>query len=228
MSQITLNLIAISIFSVTMMALLGPLVELSPVVPAVTIAGLLGVATLDQLSWDGRAGTFLVESLSRTSSAHRQRIVHHEAGHFLVAHVLGIPVVDYTLSAWAAWRKGLPGQGGVVFDDQDLTTEVAQGQLSAQMLSRYCTLWMAGVAAEQLVYGQAVGGTDDRQKFRILWQQLQRPLSEAAMRERWATLQAKSLLSQHQQAYEVLVTAMEAGEPIEVCRQRLTAAIGEG
>jgi hypothetical protein len=217
MGQLTLNLIAISIFTVTMGMLVGPLVQIPQAVPVVAIALLAGIAVLDQASFNGTMGNLLINGLNRLSGDERERVIHHEAGHFLVAYLLTIPVTDYTLSAWDAWKKGLPGLGGVQFDTTDLEATLKTGQLPAQTLNRYCTVWMAGIAAEQLVYGQAQGGQDDRQKFSILWQQLQRPIQEGQVRQRWAALQAKTLLAKHQEAYTELVAAMAADQPVADC-----------
>jgi hypothetical protein len=219
MSQTALNLIAITIFTLVMSSLLGPLVNLSPVVPAIAVFGLLGAATLDTLSWQGRGGTLLLDWLARFSPQHRERVIRHEAGHFLVAHLLNIPITGYTLSAWDAFRQGQPGLGGVSFDSQELEAELAKGALSVQLVDRYCTVWMAGMAAEKLVYGNAEGGADDREKLRILWMQLKRPLSECETKERWAALQARSLLEAHQSVYEELVTAMTQAESVAKCRE---------
>lgn len=223
MSPITLNLVAITIFTLVMTSLLGPLLHLSPFVPAAVTFGILGVATLDTLSWQGRAGTLLVDWVARFSPEHRQRVVRHEAGHFLAAHLLQIPVTGYTLSAWEAFRQGQPGQGGVSFGSEELDTELQQGKLSVQLVDRYCTVWMAGAAAETLVYGNAQGGADDRQKMRLLWQRLNRPDSEGVLKERWASLQAKTLLETNRAAYDALVQAMEQNAPIETCQQVIEA-----
>ena len=32
-------------------------------------------------------------------------------------------------------------------------------------LERFCTVWMAGIAAEKLVYGDSQGGAEDRQQL---------------------------------------------------------------
>lgn len=224
MSQITLNLIAITIFTLVMSSLLGPLVNLSPVVPAIAVFGLLGAATLDTLSWQGRGGTLLLDWLARFSPQHRERVICHEAGHFLVAYLLGIPITGYTLSAWEAFRQGQPGLGGVSFGSQELDAELERGVLSVQLVDRYCTVWMAGMAAEKLIYGNAEGGGDDRQKLRVLWTQLKRPLSECETKERWAALQARSLLEVNQLAYEKLVTAMTQSEPVSKCYEVIEQA----
>ena len=217
MGQLTLNIVAVTIFLVTMGMLLGPLLHIPQAVPVVAIAAILGIATLDQTSWNGTLGNLFINGLNRLSPEERERVVHHEAGHFLVAFLLDIPVADYTLNAWDAWKKGMPGIGGVQFDTTQLEATLKTGQLPAQLLDRYCTVWMAGIAAEKAVYGQAQGGHDDRQKFSILWQQLQRPVQEGQMRQRWAVLQARTLLENHQAAFEALVAAMAVEASVEDC-----------
>lgn len=224
MRDTTLNLIAISIFAVTMMALLGPILNLSPAVPAVAIASLLGIATLDQVGLDGRIGHIIVDSLAWTSSEHRQRVAYHEAGHFLVATLLEIPVVDYTLSTWETWRRGLPGQGGVVFDTTALEAN-QDSDLALQTLERYCQIWMAGIAAEQLIYGAATGGADDCQKLYSLWQQIGHSPSDSQIQQRWALLRAKNLLEKHKDTLCVLAQAMATGESVEACIAKVAATL---
>ncbi|MBD2460436.1 ATP-dependent Zn protease [Oscillatoria sp. FACHB-1407] len=219
MSQTSLNLTAITIFSFVLLSLVGPLVHLSPTVPAIAAFGLLGLATVDTLGWQGKGATLLLDWLANFSPEHRDRVLHHEAGHFLTAHLLNLPITGYTLSAWDAFRQGQPGQGGVVVDSQELDAELEQGRLSDQLIDRYCTVWMAGIAAEQLTYGNVEGGNGDRQTLRILWSQLRRSPTEAELKERWGILQAKTLIQSHQPTYEKLVQAMRENTPVEECRQ---------
>ncbi len=215
MSQTTVNLVAITIFVMVMASLLGPMFHISPFVPATVAFSMLGLATLDLFSWQGRAGTLLVDWAASFSAEYRDRIVRHEAGHFLAAHLLGIPVTGYSLSAWEALRQGQPGRGGVSFATEALETDPTV-QANQQLLDRFCTVWMAGVAAEILSYGKAEGGGDDRQKLRSLWTQLRRA-QEGALKERWAALQAKTLLEENWTAFEALVQAMEQRASVPDC-----------
>ncbi|MEO0541912.1 MAG: ATP-dependent Zn protease [Cyanobacteria bacterium P01_A01_bin.105] len=217
MNPITLNLVAIAIFLTTLLSLLGPMVHITPEMLGIAVAGLAGLILIDRFGWQGLGGTLLIDWLAQQSPEYRQRIVQHEAGHFLAAHLLEIPVTAYHLSAWDAMRAGVPGSGGVQFDASDIEAEVEQGQLSAQQLDRYCTVWMAGIAAEELLYGTAQGGSDDRLKIQTLWQQLNRPLSEGPLKLRWSTLQAKTLLSKQEPAYQALVKAMQTGASVADC-----------
>ncbi|MGL4621022.1 MAG: ATP-dependent Zn protease, partial [Chroococcidiopsis sp.] len=146
MNQIALNLVAISIFVMTLSTLLSPLLHFSPVIPALATFSVLAVATLDSFSFQGKGSNLVLDWLASFSPQHRDRIVRHEAGHFLVAHLLNIPITGYTLSAWEALKQKQPGLGGVSFEDRELAAQLDRGTLTAQMLDRYCTVWMAGLA----------------------------------------------------------------------------------
>lgn len=225
MNQTSLNLAAVTIFALVMSSLLGPLVHLSPAVPAGAAAALLGLAAIDTLSWRGRGSTLLLDWAARFSTAHRDRVIRHEAGHFLVAYLLGVPITGYTLSAWEAFRQGQSGLGGVSFDCSELDAELEQGKLSARSVDRFGTVWMAGAAAELLVYGNAEGGADDRQKFRTLWTQLQRPAAEAHLKERLSALQAKTLLQSNWAAYEALVPQIEQRVSVQICCETIAQQV---
>jgi hypothetical protein len=117
----------------------------------------------------------------------------------------------------------------VIFDASAIEAEVQRGVLSAQQLNRYCTVWMAGIAAEQLIYGNPQGGDDDRLKLQILWQQIDRPPAEASLKQRWALLQAQTLIQQEAAAYQALVSAMASGAPVADCRQLIDQhRLGDG
>lgn len=211
MQQTSLNLIAIGIFSITLCTLLGPLLHISPTVPAIATFGILGLATLDTLTWQGKGANLLLDSLAGTSAGYRDRIIRHEAGHFLVASLLDIPVTSYVLSAWEAFKQGKPGQGGVTFKD------IESNSLTPLLIQRYCILWMAGIAAETLVYGNAEGGTEDRDKLRGVLSSLGRSQTECLQQERFCILQAQTLIKENLAAYEALVTAMEQRLSVSEC-----------
>jgi hypothetical protein len=223
MSQLSLNLIAISVFGMTMFALLGPLVNISPVFPAIATAGFLGLAALDTFNWQGKGSTLMLDWVASFSAEHRDRVVHHEAGHFLVAQKLDIPVTGYTLNAWEALRQGIPGLGGVQFSTQELEQELKTGTISANLLDRYCTIWLAGGVAENLVFGTVQGGADDRQKLLGVLSQLQLPPAQIQQKQRWAALQAKTLIEENWDAYQAIVTAMQQRASVEECCQQIAA-----
>ncbi|NES85454.1 MAG: hypothetical protein F6K10_30840 [Moorea sp. SIO2B7] len=85
------------------------------------------------------------------------------------------------------------------------------------ILDRFCTVWMAGIAAETLIYGNAEGGEEDRQKIRQALKVAGFPESGYQQKESWAKLQATNLLKENQSSYEALVKAMKARASVEDC-----------
>jgi hypothetical protein len=222
MSQTAINLVAIFVFLMTLSSLLGPLIHLSPTIPALATVTFLGIATLDNFSFQGKGGTIVLDLVARFSPEYKERILHHEAGHFLVAHLLEIPVTGYTLSAWEAWKKGQPGQGGITLEDGELTAQIEKGQITAQMLDRYCTIWMAGIAAETLVFNSSEGGNDDKSKLIEILRVI--GFSEAGyqQKQRFHLLQSKTLIQENWESYQALVAAMRERVSVEECKKAIS------
>jgi hypothetical protein len=109
MNQLSLNVLALTIFGMTLSVLLAPLLHVSEGFVAVTIMSIVGFTTIDAFAWKGKAATIFLDRVARFSKAHRDRVIRHEAGHFLIAQQLGFEVTDYSLSAWEAsiapWPK---------------------------------------------------------------------------------------------------------------------------
>lgn len=220
MNPTTLNLLAVSVFAFMLLSLVGPLLNISPAAVAIALTGCAGVIALDRFSWQGKGSNLLIDLLSGQSSEYRQRILHHEAGHFLAAHLLGIPVQSYTLSAWQGIKAGLPGLGGVIVEPSEAGISGAES-LSTQQINRYAIVWMAGIAAETQAYGSAQGGDDDKAQLRSLWQQINLSSAEVDTQLRWALLQANTLLAKQQMAYKALVAAMAKQESVEACCKQI-------
>jgi hypothetical protein len=216
MNRIALNTVAVFIFLMTGLILGGPLLQISPVVPTAVILLALAIASLDAVGFQGQGATLFLDGVAQRSPEYRARIVHHEAGHFLVAYRLGIPVTGYTLCAWDAWRQGYGGSGGVQFkvDLQNQPNPAAQ-------LENYSAVCMAGRAAEQLVYQTIEGGVDD-----LAWLRQQAASLEIAPTslEQRSLLVAKGYLKDYWAAYEQLVEAMTQNQSVEQCYGQLAAA----
>ncbi|MFP4296614.1 MAG: ATP-dependent Zn protease [Spirulinaceae cyanobacterium] len=221
MQTTALNLLAIGIFIMTLSVLLSPLLQISPFIPTGITFAVLGLITADTLGLQGKGMTLLLDGVSRFSGEYRDRVVRHEAGHFLVAYHLDIPIKGYTLNAWEALQQGQNGIGGAIVDTEALLPEkLPPGELK-QLIDRLCAVWMAGIAAETLSYGEAKGGRDDREKLAATLDYFGRPESETPLKQRWGELQATTLLKEHQNAYEALVTAMQTQTSVSECYQIL-------
>ncbi len=215
MQQTGLNLIAIAIFTMTISSLLSPIFNISPFIPAGATFGILGLVTIDTLSLNNRGVTLLLDLFA--SAEQRQRVIHHEAGHFLTAYFLGIPITGYTITAWEAIKQGHYGRGGVIFDTQELTEKPFKLQDMRLTLDRLSTVWMAGIAAEKLVYDNAEGGQEDLQQLRIALDLAGLPPKSYKQKERWAQLQATNLLNRHPESYQALVLAMKNRKSVAEC-----------
>ena len=222
MNQTSLNIIAISIFVLTFSVLLEPVLPYPPAVPAAVTFGLLVLATADTLGWESQGATLLLDLLARQSAEQQKRVVHHEAGHFLVAYLLDIPIAGYALNAWEAFKQGQKAQGGVRFEDAELISQLQQGKLGYELLEKYFTVWMAGIAAETLVYGNAEGGAEDRAKLQAVLRRIKNsPSQDVNTKARFHSLQARTLLESNQDAYKALVAALENRSTVAECYKLL-------
>lgn len=211
------DLLAIAIFTITMMSLVGSMFGLSPVVPSAIAIVLLGAWGIDIGFWQGKFGAYAQVWLRARSPQYRARVSYHEAGHFLAAHVLGFKVVSYAIA-------GLVGKSlGEILADKTFAgieggveIELDGSPNSVNLLDRYCTVYMAGIAAEQLMCdGETEGGLDDMQRLRQAISHMPNPMTQ----ERWAMLNARSLLSDRRPVLVALATQMLNGASVEDCYQ---------
>lgn len=214
MNQLTLNAIALSIFAMTMGILLGPLIHLSPTLTTSTTLIFLGLVTFDAFKFQSQYLTLLLDSIAQRSPAYRQRVTCHEAGHFFVAHALGLSIAGYTLSVWDARRQNT--QAGVQLE----IPEAVDNQWWQQNIEALCTVWVAGAIAEELKYGSTEGAEDDYRRLRHTLRQLKLPIPQYEQR---AQQRAKSLLKQSWSTYEKLVAMMQAQATVVECIDSLKA-----
>jgi hypothetical protein len=212
--QISFNLVAISVFAMTISSLVTPLLNISSTIPILTIFAIVVGTTIDGFFLQSTAATLILDAIASTNPAYRQRIIEHEAGHFLVAYLLNIPITGYTLSAWESLRQGQSAQGGVMFAPP-------QTDMSSQLLQQYCTVWMAGIAAEKSIYDRSEGGSEDRQKLRGVLFLAGKQQQEIVNQENLATLQAREIIKTHAAAYQALVIAMSKRTPIADCFEEI-------
>ncbi|MFN6157845.1 MAG: ATP-dependent Zn protease, partial [Dolichospermum sp.] len=115
--------------------------------------------------------------------------------------------------------QGQPGQGGVSIDDRELTTQIEKGEISTQILERYCTILMAGIAAETLIFDAPQGGNDDKIKLMQFLQVLGVSEDIYQQKQRFHLLQSKNLIQENWESYQALVEAMKKGVDVEECKK---------
>ncbi|CAM6039580.1 unnamed protein product [Sphagnum compactum] len=190
------------------------------------VAGIAVFSFLVNNSIDIRPFTFLIVALGLLDATYlggtgqaqlfslwppyKRRVLVHEAGHVLVAYLLGCPVRSVVLDAMQALKSGIQGQAGTQFWDESLDRELRQDRLTGATLDMYCIVVFAGIAAEALVYGDAEGGENDENLYKALISQLRPPWGPGKMsnQARWAVLQAFNLLKKHRKVLDALVKAL--------------------
>ncbi|KAK9139485.1 hypothetical protein Scep_009166 [Stephania cephalantha] len=140
------------------------LLGFSPQELLVLALGVLFLGSVDSIAFNGGVGNLVLDTIGHTlSKKYHNRVVQHEAGHFLIAYLLGVLPRGYTLTSLEALQKegSLNVQAGTAFVDFEFLEEVNAGKLSSKMLDRFSCIALAGVATEYLLFGYSEGGLAD-------------------------------------------------------------------
>ena len=197
---------------ISLAAILGPALGLSPWIVTL-IAGLgLGGLTLDAARFGGRGGHVLAEALPG-GRARLRRIAIHEAGHLLVARKEEMAVRQVLVGSLACLRAGLNTSGSTELEPP------AHAKLPAEELRRWSRVLQAGMVAEQLIYGQSVGGTDDRALLGRLWGLSGQDVDTAQREQRRARREVEAQLRASEQQLQseadaLLALAPRLGRPL--------------
>jgi hypothetical protein len=154
----------VAVAGVSVAAVVGPLLGISPWLIAVAGGGGLAALTLDAARFGGLGGHLLAEALpAGIGRARLRRIAIHEAGHVLLAAENNLPVQQVLVGSLACWRQGLRANGSTQLEPP------AHAKLSLEDLRRWSRVLQAGMVAESIIYGGSRGGADDRALLGRLW-----------------------------------------------------------
>ncbi|XP_020277175.1 uncharacterized protein LOC109851453 [Asparagus officinalis] len=182
--------------------------------------GLLFLWSVDLISFDGGVRNLILDTIGHNlSQKYHNRVIQHEAGHFLIAYLLGILPKGYTLSSLEAFIKdqSLNVQAGTAFVDLEFVEEIDAGKVSAKMLNSFSCIALAGVATEYLLFGYSEGGLADIYKLDSLLKSLGFTQKKADSQVRWAVLNTVLLLRRHERARSKLAEAMASGKSVGYC-----------
>ena len=216
-----LNILAISIFTITLTVIVGPIFNISPFIPATVTFVALSLVTVDTLAWQNKGTNLFVNLFA--SKEQKERIIYHEAGHFLLAHLYDIPILGYTLTPWEALKANIKNSasGGVVFDTSFLKDKPQNLRDFNSTIEHFGVVLMAGIAAEKTIYEDSQGGEEDRQKFRAIYGDVGFNSTQYQIKQRSAILQAKTIIEENQETYLALVEAMKQRKSVDECKQKI-------
>ncbi|CAI5484878.1 unnamed protein product [Closterium sp. Yama58-4] len=152
-----------------------------------------------------------IGAMAPAFSDYKDRVLRHEAGHFLLAYLLGLPPVAYSLDI---------GKEHTNLLDDKLQKKIYSGKLESDDVDRLAVVAMAGMAAEGLQYEQVMGQTADLNSLQRL---INRSGLGALTPERqqnltrWAVLYAASLIKNNSKSFDALMEAMARDAPVEEC-----------
>ncbi|CAO2828248.1 unnamed protein product [Amaranthus hypochondriacus] len=141
---------------------------------------------------------------------YQERISRHEAAHFLVAYLLGFPILDYSLDI---------GKEHVNLINDKLEKLIYSGQLDSKELDRLAVVSMAGLAAEGLSYDKVIGQSADLFTLQRFLNRSTPQLSKDQQQNltRWAVLFAGSLLKNNKAVHEALMAEMSKKATVLDC-----------
>ncbi|XP_057750634.1 uncharacterized protein LOC130969073 isoform X2 [Arachis stenosperma] len=146
-----------------------------------------------------------ISSFSTFFPDYQERIARHEAAHFLIAYLLGVPILGYSLDI---------GKEHVNLIDERLEKLIYSGQLDAKELDRLAVVSMAGLAAEGLEYDKRFINRSKPQLSKDQQQNL----------TRWAVLFAASLLKNNKVSHEALMASMSNKASVLECIQTIESS----
>ncbi|GKV25282.1 hypothetical protein SLEP1_g34742 [Rubroshorea leprosula] len=148
---------------------------------------------------------------------YQERIARHEAAHFLIAYLLGLPILGYSLDI---------GKEHVNLIDERLEKLIYGGQLDAKELDRLAVVAVAGLTAEGLKYDKVVGQSADLFTLQRFINRSTPKLSKDQQQNltRWAVLFAGSLLKNNKVTHEALMTAMSNKASVLECIEAIEKA----
>ncbi|XP_022773857.1 uncharacterized protein LOC111316107 isoform X1 [Durio zibethinus] len=148
---------------------------------------------------------------------YQERIARHEAAHFLIGYLLGLPILGYSLDI---------GKEHVNLIDEKLEKLIYSGQLDAKELDRLAVVAMAGLAAEGLKYDKVVGQSADLFTLQRFINRSNPKLSNDQQQNltRWAVLFAGSLLKNNKVTHEALMSAMSNKATVLECIEAVEKA----
>jgi hypothetical protein len=141
----------------------------------------------------------------------KSRVCRHEAAHFLVGYLCGLPIAEY-----ATTEEDIPR---VEFHDTAEGPVTAQRELSEEEVNALAVVALAGSVAEAMEFGSAKGTNSDLIALGTVFQRSKNFLGAAKQQDltRWGALTAYRLLTANKSQLDKLVQAFEMKRSVAEC-----------
>jgi hypothetical protein len=196
----------VAVFAITIAAVAGPAVGLSPWITTLFTGLALAALTADAAYLGGRGGHVVAEALPG-GTARLRRIALHEAAHGLIAQEEAVPVRRVLVGSWATLQAGVSGGGLTEFELPPAA------KMPLHELRRWSRVLQAGMVAEELIYGSSSGGADDRFQLGRLWGLSGYDVATAQREQRQARREVTSLLKNRRQELEERADQLATNAP---------------
>ncbi len=196
----------VAVFAITIAAVAGPAVGLSPWITTLFTGLALAALTADAAYLGGRGGHVVAEALPG-GTARLRRIALHEAAHGLIAQEEAVPVRRVLVGSWATLQAGVSGGGLTEFELPPAA------KMPLHELRRWSRVLQAGMVAEELIYGSSSGGADDRFQLGRLWGLSGYDVATAQREQRQARREVTILLKNRRQELEERADQLATSAP---------------
>ncbi len=141
----------------------------------------------------------------------------HEAAHFLIGYLLGVPVAGYSI---------LIGSEHTEFAEAKLQKRIIEKLLTDEEIDQLAVVAVAGMAAEGQKFEEVLGQTADLQDLQRILLRSQSKLSAGQQQNitRWAVYTAGQMLRKYKAEHEALQAALDRGASISECIEAIENA----
>lgn len=199
-------------------------------------------ASLEEASYIGQVGLNDGANESLFKENHRM-CIQHEAGHFLVAYLLGVLPKGYLVPSIEDMRQDPFAGGRVEFVGFDFLKEATgvmpkrlsknakplnkanKGVISSKTFDRFSCIILAGLVVEFLLVGYSEGLHSDVEKLDRVLKWLGLTENEADSHVKWAVTNTVLMLIQHHEARSRLAEAMSLGRSVGCCIDTIETAL---
>lgn len=212
--SIEMPFIAVSATSFLLSALVIPLMPIPDW--AKNVFGLFFLLTpflliITNLSAPGLYQSFQKKQSEANTEGLSERILYHEAGHFLAGYLCGVPVISYDVTG------DRDAGTTIALDISESSTMTENVRAIRDKSGNLLVVSMAGMVAETLRFGDSKGGAEDLLFATEVLRLLKVPNEDKEGSLRWAVLKALLLLKINRDALDRVADTMRRTLPVAAC-----------